>query len=44
MEEETFGIPIYDPNKSQDEIDELLGSKPNDLITFKRPSFIHNPL
>lgn len=38
MEEKTFGIPIYDPNKSQEEIDELLGGKSDDLITFKRPT------
>lgn len=35
MEEKTFGIPIYDPNK---DIDELLGSKSDDVITFKRPT------
>ena len=37
MEEKTFGIPIYDPDKDHSKIDELLGSKPDDAITFKRP-------
>jgi len=39
MEEETFGIPIYDPNETHSKIDELLGNKPNDLtVAFKKPT------
>lgn len=34
MEEETFGIPIFDPAK---DIDKLLGSKSDDVRPFKRP-------
>ena len=37
MKEETFNISIYDSNEDHSKIDELLGSKSNDLITFKRP-------
>ena len=38
MEEKTFGIPIYDPNETHNKIDELLGSKPDDIkVIFKRP-------
>lgn len=39
MEEKTFGIPIYDPDKSRIEIDELLSNNSNDLtITLKKPT------
>lgn len=38
MEEKTFGIPIYDPDKNHIEIDELLSNDSNDLtITLKKP-------
>lgn len=39
MEEKTFSIPIYDPDKNHIEIDELLSNNSNDLtITFKKPT------
>lgn len=38
MEEKTFSIPIYDPDKNHIEIDELLSNNSNDLtITLKKP-------
>ena len=39
MEEKTFSIPIYDPDKNHIEIDESLSNNSDDLtITFKKPT------